>query len=278
HSASQSSLGMKRKMLKKKQKNNFSETTEFTIKLAEKAGKILMDDFGESHKAQEKGRFGYVTDTDLKSEKLILSEIKKKYPDHDYLSEEAGGNPRHSNIRWIIDPLDGTNNHFFGFPAFAVSIALEKDNQIQSGVTHLPYCNWTFVAERGKGAFLNGKPIKVAESGMERLPFLCDTRLKWAKESRLGDLDRLVDHTLNIRMFGSTTQNLSFIASGSAGVFIERATKPWDIAVGCLLVEEAGGKVTDFEGRPWSIYMKNLVASNSKIHKIVLDLLNNKNI
>jgi len=264
-----------KKMSKKAVKNSGSELKDFTVELAKKAGKILMDDFGKAHKAQEKGRFGYVTDTDLKAEKLILGEIKKKYPEHDYLSEEAGGNPRHSRLRWIIDPLDGTNNHFFGFPAFAVSIALEKDHQIQLGVIYLPYCDWMFVAERGKGASLNDKPIKVSDVEMGRLPFLCDTRLKWAKKKRLGDLDRLIDHTLNIRMFGSTTQNLCFLASGSAGVFIERATKPWDIAAGCLIIEEAGGLVTDFEGRPWSVYMKNLVASNSKVHKIVLDLLRN---
>lgn len=260
----------KRKMIKKNQ----SKELQFTIKLAKQAGKILLADFGQAHKKKEKGHFGSVTDTDLKSERFILGEIGKHYPDYDYLSEEKGGTSRNSRYRFIIDPLDGTNNHLFGFPAFAVSIALEKEHQIQLGVIYFPYCRWLFYAERGKGAYLNGKRIKVNPASIEKLPFLCDTRLKWNKESRLGDLDKLVDHTLNIRMFGSTAENLCFVAAGSAGLFIERATKPWDIAAGGLIVQEAGGCVTDFEGRPFSIYMKNLVASNCKSHKIVLRLLN----
>ncbi len=255
------------------QKRNQSKELRFAISLARKAGKILMVDFGMAHKEKEKGRFGLVTDTDLKSERFILGEIKKHYPDCDYLSEEKGGSERHSCYRWIIDPLDGTNNHFFGFPAFAVAIALEKNHCIELGVVYLPYCDWMFSAERGRGAYLNSNRIRVNPGNIEKLPFLCDTRLKWEKESRLGDLDKLVDHTLNVRMFGSTAQNLCFVAAGCAGLFIERATKPWDIAAGGLILEEAGGCITDFEGRPFSIYMKNLVASNCKSHQIILRML-----
>ncbi len=256
-------------------KENITEMRKFAIDLAREAGKILMDDFKKVTGAKEKVGAGYVTDTDIKSEKLILSKIEKDYPDHDILSEEAGGIDRDSSWRWIIDPLDGTNNHFFGFPSFAVSIALEKDHTVQLGVIYLPYCDWMFWAQQGKGAYLNDKKIKIADKDISKLPFLCDTRLKWNKQKRLGDLDKLVDHTLNVRMFGSTAQNLCFLACGSAGVFIERATKPWDIAAGCLIIEEAEGCVTDFEGRPWGVYMKNLVASNCKVHKIILNLLQN---
>ncbi len=259
--------------MKNQQKSKLSPRLEFAIKLAKKAGKVLMTDFGRAHKEKEKGRFGLVTDTDLKSELLILGELQKSYPEDDYLSEEKGGTERHSHFRWIIDPLDGTNNHFFGFPSFAVSIALEKDHQIQLGVIYLPYCDWLFYAEKGTGAYLNDKHIEVNPGNIEKLPFLCDTRLKWAKERRLGDLDKMVDHTLNIRMFGSTAQNLCFVAAGCAGLFIERATKPWDIAAGGLILEEAKGCMTDFEGRPFSIYMKNLVASNCKSHQIILRML-----
>ena len=246
---------------------------EFAKILAKGSGKIILDDFKKERKFRRKEDGSLVTETDLKSEKFIIERIRKKYPDHGILAEESGNSKSESEYMWIIDPLDGTHNFIYGLPLFGVSIALARKEEVIAGVIYLPVPGELYYAERGKGAFLNGKRIHVSMRNEKEALVLNDSCFAGKKEKNIASLGKLADIFGHIRMFGSAVINFTPIASGTADVYVERTIKPWDLAAGCLLVEEAGGKVTEISGKPWNIWSKDFIASNGKFHDRMTEIL-----
>ena len=202
---------------------------------------------------------------------MIIEIIKRHFPDHDILAEESGLNEgRSSAYRWVIDPLDGTTNFTHGFPVFCVSIGLEVEREIVLGVIYDPNFDELFTAEKGKGAFLNGNRLH-ASSVNELCRSMLVTGFPY-NINRNPDyaIERFVQFLLEsqaVRRMGSAAIDLAYVAAGRYEGFWEVELHPWDMAAGKLLVEEAGGTITDFNGQPFSIYQKQILASNGKVHQ-----------
>lgn len=257
---------------------NFSKDTLFAIDLAIMAGKILKEGFNLPFNIFSKaGMHNLVTDFDLKSEKAIISTIKQKYPKASILSEEAGEILEDKSIRWIIDPLDGTVNFAHHIPFFAVNIALQINSEIVSAVTLGPMTNELFVAEKGKGAFLNGQKINVSETKDLQKAILATGFPYNLKDNPEKCIDRFIDIIklgLPVRRLGSAALDLAYLASGRFDGYWETTLGPWDCAPGVLLILEAKGKVTTWKGEKFTLSTYNtLVGSNSKIHENLVDVL-----
>lgn len=251
-------------------------TDEFLIvakKSAIEAGKILLERFGKTHQIKYKSEKDIVTEADLEAEKTIISIIREKYPDHNFYGEESGKSNTNSEYVWIIDPLDGTNNYAYGLPLFGLSIALYKNNKPVLGVISIPLENEVYYAVKGGGAFLNDK--KVTVSDRKELKYLM-TFFHWGRitEDVTIKMEELNKQLFHIRNLGAATIHFSHIIKGTADVWFDyKSVMPYDIAAGCLIVEEAGGKVTDFDGNPWTIETKKLLVTNGNAHdEIVLFL------
>ncbi|MBM2841792.1 MAG: Inositol-1-monophosphatase [Bacteroidetes bacterium] len=253
------------------------------IEAAKEAGKFLKYSVGkvksvEMKKGEERN---LVSEIDKGSEAKIISIIKRHYPNHAILAEESGtaasgGSGTASDYKWVIDPLDGTTNFLHGLPVFCVTIGVEYKGEIVAGVVYDPNLDELFTAEKGSGAYCNGKRLKVSQtSGLIHSLLVTGFPYDIAKNP-----DNAVGHFVNflmegqaVRRLGSAALDLSYVASGRFDGFWEVNLNPWDIAAGLLLVQEAGGKVTDFSGAPSSIYNRQLLASNGIIHDAMLDVL-----
>ena len=242
---------------------------------ARRADDILMDRFGDVRQIVSKHAAykDFVTDVDLQAEGEIIAAIEKEYPDHNILSEERGDLHKDSEYKWIIDPLDGTHNYARKLPMFGVSIALEHRGKVVLGIISLPYFHELCTAEIGKGAYLNGEKLRVSDVGLGESLMIYDTKLRVNKEPMIDALSHLVHNVFIIRMFGCATWDLSLIAKGQAELNVDFTCKPWDIAAGALIVEEAGGKVTDLQGNAWTPYSQGYILSNGKVHDEVLGIL-----
>jgi len=249
---------------------------QLAIKAAKEAGKVLLNNIGKIKTTKEKGLAGFVTNVDLAAEKKIFSIIRKKYPKHSILSEEEGLIDNKSDYKWIIDPLDGTHNYMHALPLFGTCIALEYKGEIKFGVIYMPMLNQLFVAEKGKGAFLNGKRIKVsdiAELKDSLLLFEGSLHLKW-KEKR-NFLNKVSGKVFRVRISGAACFDLSSLANGNCDFHLAFATNPWDVAAGFLLIRESGGKITDFNDKDVDHYCKSFITSNGLVHDKVLKLIKN---
>ncbi len=256
-------------------KLDLTRRKEIAVKAAEQAGRILVDNFGKAIKIKDKGDWSLVSEVDLASEEKIIGLIKKACPQDDILSEEGKeGTISGSEFKWVIDPLDGTHNYIKGITVFGVSIALEFKNEVMLGVIYMPLANELYVAEKGKGAYLNNKKISVSERDLSRTTLIFDSSIRYNKRPMIDCLEKVSDKVFNIRMFGSTVRALSYIAEGKAELEIEYNDKPWDFAAGLLLVEEAGGRATDLQGNKWSINSAGYVASNGIVHDDILTIIN----
>ena len=220
-----------------------------------------------------KKAFDFITHVDRDAENAIITIIKNYYPTHAIFAEESQKDERSTNYRWIIDPLDGTTNFIHGFPVFSVSIALEYGEEIIVGIIADPTRNEIFSAERGKGAYLNGNPIHVTSTtALEHVllttgfPF----RVKHHLEAYLRSFQAFFTDVSAIRRAGSAALDLAYLACGRCDGFWEISLNPWDIAAGALIVEEAGGKITDFTGGSDYIWNGNVIASNGYIHNYLL--------
>lgn len=229
--------------------------------------------FRKTFKLKRKLNGQLVTEADIQSEKRIIEKIGNKFPEHSILSEEAGEIKRHSDFNWIIDPLDGTNNFVYQFPHFGVSIALEYRSEVILGVVYLPFFNELYVAEKNKGASMNNKPISVSKRELNDALMIYESELYFNNKKPLKNLDKLIDSVFTTRIFGAPSLGLVSVASGKADIYILFAVEPGDIAAGGLIVEEAGGRVTDLNGRFWNPYKEQLVATNGKIHAEILKYL-----
>ncbi|MBP6002797.1 MAG: inositol monophosphatase [Pyrinomonadaceae bacterium] len=250
----------------------------FAIETARDAGQVLLEKFGRKINITKKGDINLVTEADLASEALIIERIKSYFPKHSILAEEAGNAVMigdGTTWKWIIDPLDGTTNFAHGYPCFCVTIALEHDGEIVLGVTFDPTRNELFAAERGRGASLNGKPIRVSETE-ELGNALIVTGFPYDIKDRENFARHLTDFLLSsrgVRRDGSAAIDLAYVACGRFDGFWEEGLNAWDVAAGVLLIEEAGGQVSYYDGSQFSVYTPPICASNGLIHSQMLKIL-----
>jgi len=250
----------------------------FAIETARDAGQILLEKFGRKLNITKKGDINLVTEADFASEALIIERIRSYYPKHSILAEESGeavviGDG--STWKWIIDPLDGTTNFAHGYPCFCVTIALEHDGDVVVGVTFDPTRNELFAAERGRGATLNGKPIRVSETEKLGNALIC-TGFPYDFKQRANFARHLTDFLLTsrgVRRDGSAAIDMAYVACGRFDGFWEEGLNAWDVAAGVLLIEEAGGQVSYYDGSPFSIYRPPIVASNGLLHSQMMNVL-----
>ena len=240
--------------------------------IAREAGALLMENLHQHVKVEYKGEVDLVTVADRKSEALILQRIQARWPKHDVLGEEGASIETGSDYRWYVDPLDGTTNFAHGFPVFCVSLALEWKGQRIAGVVYDPTRNELFSAEQGSGAYLNGEPIHVSKIAnlAECLVATGFPSHKRHKNPNIFFYHQITLRTHGIRRAGSAALDLASVASGRFDGFWEFNLNPWDTAAGVLLVEEAGGVVTDFSGGPFRLDSRETVASNGLVHKALL--------
>jgi myo-inositol-1(or 4)-monophosphatase len=251
------------------------------MKACDKASKILIRDFGEIENLQVslKGPGDFVTNSDKKVEKILIQELSKARPDYDILSEESGEiKNKNKDCRWIIDPIDGTSNYLHGMPYFAISLALEKENEIICGIIFDPIKNEIFVAEKGNGSYLNNQRIRVSSRKKlkESLILTGGPRFKSKdKELEFNDYTKVAKKVFTApRKLGCASLNMAYVASGRCDGYLERGLNYWDIAAGIIIVKEAGGYVTDFLGENNYISKKMLLVTNSKIDKELIKTLN----
>jgi myo-inositol-1(or 4)-monophosphatase len=244
---------------------------------AREAGKALLELFGKKIRVVMKGEIDPVTTADLRSEGIILELIARRFPGDSILTEEAGERNRDPGRLWIIDPLDGTVNFAHGFPMFAVSIALQAHGEIVLGAVLNPLLNECFEARKGGGTFLNGHAIEVSRTS-ELQASLLATGFPYSvhREHRriLDHLRKMLTRAQGIRRPGSAAIDLCYVAAGRLDGFWEEGLKPWDTAAGMVILQEAGGRISTYEGRPYTPYEKNLVASNPFIHELMIEALN----
>lgn len=253
----------------------------FAIQTAREAGGILIDRLGRALQVSNKGDIDLVTEADLASEKLIIERIRSYYPRHAILAEESGTTngpqlvPGASEWKWIIDPLDGTTNYAHGYPCFCVSIALERAGSIELGVIYDPTRDELFAAERGQGATLNDRRIRVSEVDELNSAMLC-TGFPYNVRERPNferDFANFTMASQAVRRDGSAAIDLAYLACGRFDGFWEDGLKAWDVAAGVLLIEEAGGRVSDFVGRPLDIYTPKVLATNGLVHDAMMKVL-----
>jgi myo-inositol-1(or 4)-monophosphatase len=250
----------------------------FALETARDAGRVLMEKFGRITAITKKGDINLVTEADLASEALITERIRSHFPKHSILAEEAGDTvviEGEGDWKWIIDPLDGTTNYAHGYPCFCVTMALERAGEIVLGVTYDPTRDELFAAEKGRGATLNGKVIRVSETD-ELGNSLLVTGFPYDIKHRTDIARHLTGFLLSsrgVRRDGSAAIDLAYVACGRFDGFWEEGLNPWDVAAGVLLIEEAGGVVSGYDGSRLSIYRPPIAASNGMIHQEMLDIL-----
>jgi len=254
--------------------------------VAVRAGReLLLRYYGDLKKVESKAQAGLVSEADRESEKLIKAHLARIAPDWEFLGEEESffhGDAklqRGSNPRWILDPLDGTTNYVHQFPVFCISLALEVDGDLRIAVIDAPLLGETYTAVRGEGAFLNGRPIHVSQTknlseALLATGFFAEN--KPALEDQLRVFTRLVGETRGIRRAGAAAYDLCMVAKGTFDGFWEPNLKPWDVAAGQLLVEEAGGQVVNRSGARHSPYDDYCIATNRNLSSLVLNVIQSK--
>jgi myo-inositol-1(or 4)-monophosphatase len=254
---------------------------ETLINATEAGSKILLHYFNDKNLqiSNKTGINNLVTEADHASEKAIIDTIKESFPDHYILSEEAGELKMDSDYKWIIDPIDGTINYAHGIPLCCVSIGLEHNGQMILGAVHNPFMKEFYLAERGKGATLNGEPIFVSAQTMVDKACLVTGFPYTYLDQPNGPLDvfsRFIRRGIAVRRLGSAAIDLCWVAAGRFDGFYEHKLNAWDSAAGFLMVEEAGGRVTDFKGDYYSPYQPHIAATNGKIHDELLLWINDQ--
>lgn len=241
------------------------------INAARKAARGLARDFGELDGLQtsKKGAADFVSAADLRAEQLIFEELSKGRPKYGFVMEERGEIEGEDNSnRWVVDPLDGTTNFLHGLPQFAISICLERDRQPYAGVIFNPASNELFWAEKGEGAWLNDKRIRVSRrTVLEESVFATGLPFKGrpGRDVALKETDRVLAETAGVRRFGSAALDLAFVAAGRFDAYWERDLHPWDVGAGIVVVREAGGTVTEIEGGARPMHAGSILAANAEI-------------
>lgn len=245
------------------------------LEIAGIAGEIIRDGFGKNFQIEYKtNEKNLVTEIDKKSENAIIDFIAKKYPSHNILTEESGEHKKDSDYLWVIDPLDGTTNFAHGLPIFAVSIGVMKKNEIVAGVVYDVMRNTFYSAEKGSGAFANDIKIKVSNNDKLGLGVLVTGfpyNVADNPDKAFERFESLTKQARAVRRLGSAAIDFCYVANGVFDGFWEVSLHPWDLCAGKLIVEEAGGIVTDFAGKEIDIFTPQILASNKKIHQQMID-------
>ena len=244
---------------------------------ADESAKILLKHFNTKFKIGRKSAYNdLVTEVDKKSEAKIIEVIHSYFPEHNILSEEAGNLNMESDYVWIVDPIDGTVNYAHALPIFCISIGLQVKKEVIMGLVYNPFSGEKFFAQKGKGAFLDNKRIKVSDKKFLKDAILVTGFPYNAKEN----YDHCIDHFVNfikcglpIRRLGSAALDMCYVACGRFDGFWEVSLNPWDVAAGSLILIEAGGRLSDFDGKKYSIYNKQIAATNGKFHKEMLEVI-----
>jgi myo-inositol-1(or 4)-monophosphatase len=244
------------------------------LKAAHEAGKIVKENFEGTFKIESKDRLSnLVTEVDKNSEKKIIEVIRAEYPDHYILTEESGELPQDSDYKWIIDPIDGTINYAHSIPLCCVSIGIEHKGELIFGVVYNPMGNELFFAEKGKGSFLNDKKLSVSKTDNIRKSLLV-TGFPYNTSDNpnnpLAVFSKFVLMDIPVRRLGSAALDICWLAAGRFDGFWEYNLNAWDTAGGVIILEEAGGKVTDFDGNKYSVYGREILATNGIIHDEML--------
>jgi myo-inositol-1(or 4)-monophosphatase len=237
---------------------------------------MILEGFEKPHVTTLKGRRELVTEVDSASEDIIIGAIRDEHPDDLIIAEETSPELAESSRVWIIDPLDGTNNYAHGYPFFSVAIAVEQEGRLEAGVVYDPLRDEMFVAESGRGATVNGDPMRVT-ANPALLESLVATGFPYDRTddsgNNLANLNRFIVAVRGIRRGGSAELDLAYVARGRLDGFWEQGLKTWDVSAGGLLVREAGGVVTNFGGDGWDHRRGDVVASNGLIHEQMLELI-----
>lgn len=255
---------------------DLSPISRIATRAAYRAGRVLNDRFGRITQVAKKGAIDLVTEADIESEQAIIATIKEDYPDHTILAEESGLLEQPGRYRWIIDPLDGTTNFAHHLPLYSISIAFARESEILVGLVLIPATGELFLALKGQGARLNNIPLQVsATSALEESLLVTG----FPYDNRTG-IDTLISRfkkcllaAQGVRRLGSAAIDLCYVAGGKFEGFWEEGLKPWDTAAGVLMVNEAGGRVTNFEALPFQIEHQQLLATNGLIHQAMIRVL-----
>ena len=244
-----------------------------------KASRSLIRDYGEIENLQvsTKGPGDFVSSADKRTEKILIQELQKAHPDYGIITEETGIiNGSNTKNRWIIDPIDGTMNFLNGIPQFAISIAYEEEGEVQCGIIFNPIMNEMFSAEKGNGAFLNNSRIRVSNKNKIKDALLVTGGPKQSskiKDKIFSEYIKISNHVSNVRKFGSAALDMAYVACGRFDGYWQRELNYWDIAAGIIILKEAGGFVDFFDADSSAILKRNILASNSKIHEELRNLI-----
>ena len=242
---------------------------EVAIEVARRAGDVLRSHFGRVRDVEHKGDVDLVTIADREAETVILAALRAAFPQHRVVAEESGAHPGADDFVWYVDPLDGTTNFVHGFPHFAVSIGLVAGGRVVAAAVHDPLRDETFHAHHGGGAFLNGRPIAVSQADRLESALLA-TGFPYDRQRSALEVvpvfQRVLTHSQGIRRAGAAALDLAYVASGRLDGYWEALLQPWDTAAGSLLVVEAGGTVTGYDGSRPVVAYRDIVATNGRLH------------
>lgn len=252
-----------------------SRELDLAVTAAREAGEVLRRSYEQQLGVRYKGPFDLVTEADEESERTISRILREAFPAYGIYAEESGRLQGESRARWIVDPLDGTTNYSHGFPFFAVSIGLEVEGEVQAGVVYNPVLEEMFTAERGTGAALNGRPLRVsttAELGRSLLAsgFPYD---RTAAPYALDLWGRFTLLTQGMRRAGSAALDMCYVAAGRLDGYYEQQVQAWDLAAGLIILLEAGGKATNYRGEPFDLEGREVLASNGVIHEAMVRVM-----
>lgn len=254
----------------------YNKEMETACRAALEAGSIIKSYYGNLKSISKKGEIDLVTEADLMSEKAVVAAITRSFPDDMIIAEEGGEQGKKSDRKWIIDPLDGTTNFAHSFPFFAVSIGFMVNDDVVAGVVYNPVMDEFFEAEKGKGAFLNKKPIKVSATATLKdalvatgFPYDIDKK----SDHIIPILKKVIVKVQGVRRPGAASIDICYVANGRLDGFWEQDLKPWDTAAGSIILTEAGGEISDFNGKGFNPWSKSILATNGHIHKGMLSLL-----
>jgi myo-inositol-1(or 4)-monophosphatase len=251
-----------------------SSFVETAADIAHQAGSLLRYYFERRVSFEMKGDFDLVTEADKASEKLVVGRLKQHFPEHGIVAEEGGGHDSASEYRWYVDPLDGTTNFAHSYPVWNITLALEKAGELIAGVIFDPTRDELFTCERGGGAFLNGRRIRVSNVARVADSLLCTgfPNHNRATNPNIHFFHELAMSAHGVRRSGSAAVDLAHVACGRLDGFWEIGLSPWDMAAGILLIQEAGGMCTDMEGAHHSLKSPHLLTDNGAIHSELMDI------
>jgi myo-inositol-1(or 4)-monophosphatase len=249
------------------------------VEIVLRAGDIQRAGQQSGFRIDKKGRIDLVTEVDLACERMCRETIAERFPDHEVLAEELGGelsDGSRSAFRWVFDPLDGTTNYAHGLPIYCSSLALQIDGRADVAAIYDPTRKELFTAERGEGSYLNGKALQVSSTAT-LIDSLLVTGFPYSVHEESGELVALFGYFLGraraVRRLGSAALDFGYVAAGRFEAFWEQHLKPWDVAAGALIVEEAGGRVTGMDGGPFDPGAAHIIASNGHVHAEVVETI-----